>query len=357
MQIAWLTDIYRHGGYRYDFLSYCLYVTFFPYVVSGPIAYHKEVIPQMQSEETNRFNIANICRGLFIFSIGLFKKTAIADTLAIVVNGGYDVATTLTFTEAWLTTLSFTMQIYFDFSGYTDMAIGAALIFNIRLPVNFNSPYKALNIVDFWQRWHLTLSRFLRDYLYIPLGGSKKGESRTNVNIMLTFLICGFWHGASWLFLFWGFLHGAVTIFYRYWRRTGIRLHKALAWFLFFTFFNISAIFFRANTWGDAIKVLKGLLGMNGILVSPKLADNPFWQKMSAIGIRFGEWRENLPQMDSYIYFFCVVLILFVVLTKNSNELLGNFSPSRKTVLAVSLMMITGLLLLNQANIFLYFNF
>ena len=146
MQIAWLTDIYRHGGYRYDFLSYCLYVTFFPYVISGPIAYHKEVIPQMQSEETNRFNIANICRGLFIFSIGLFKKTAIADTLAIVVNGGYDVATALTFTEAWLTSFPYTMQIYFDFSGYTDMAIGAALIFNIRLPVNFNSPYKALNI-------------------------------------------------------------------------------------------------------------------------------------------------------------------------------------------------------------------
>ena len=357
MQIAWLMDIYRHGGYRYDFLSYCLYVTFFPYVVSGPIAYHKEVIPQIQSEAAGYFNIANVSRGLFIFSIGLFKKAAIADALAIVTNGGFDVATTLTFTEAWITALSFTMQIYFDFSGYTDMAIGAALIFNVKLPINFNSPYKALNIVDFWHRWHITLSRFLRDYLYIPLGGSKKGEARTNFNIMFTFLICGFWHGASWLYMFWGFTHGAVSIFYRYWRKLGIRMPKFLAWFLFFNFFNVSAIFFRATTWKDAFKVLKGMMGLNGILISSKLADSPFWQSFTTLGIKFGAWRENLPEMDAYNYFLCVALIFFVVLAKNSNELLRNFSPGWKSALAVSLMMVAGLLLLNQSNTFLYFNF
>ncbi|HDQ03833.1 MAG TPA: MBOAT family protein [Deltaproteobacteria bacterium] len=357
MQIAWLTDIYRHGGYRYDFFHYCLYVTFFPYVVSGPIPYHTEIIPQIQSEQAGRFNLANLCRGMFIFSIGLFKKTVIADTLAIIANGGYDTAATLTFIEAWLTSLSFSMQIYFDFSGYTDMAIGVALIFNIHLPINFNSPFKALNIVDFWRRWHLTLTRFLRDYLYIPLGGSRKGGIRTNLNIMVTFLVVGFWHGASWLFLFWGFIHGAVSIFYRYWRLLGIRMHKALAWFLFFNFFNTSAIFFRANTWHDAMKVLKGMFGLNGILISEKLADSPFWQKMTSFGIQFGGWRENLPQVDLHNYFLCIALIFVVLFTKNSNELLRDFSPNRKNALAVGVMMVLGLLLLNQASTFLYFNF
>ncbi|HDQ04105.1 MAG TPA: MBOAT family protein [Deltaproteobacteria bacterium] len=357
MQIAWLTDIYRHGGYRYDFISYCLYVTFFPYVISGPIAYHKEIIPQFAQEKTGRFNADNVCRGIFIFAIGLFKKTVIADTLAIVANSGYDVASTLTFMEAWLTSLSFTMQIYFDFSGYTDMAIGAALIFNIVLPINFNSPYKALNIADFWKRWHLTLTRFLRDYLYIPLGGNRKGELRTGINIMLTFLIVGLWHGAAWSFVFWGFLNGALSIIYRYWRRLGITMNKALAWFLFFNWFNVSAVFFRAHNWEDAFKVLKGMVGLNGIYISPSLADSAFWQKLTVIGIQFGSWRENLLPTDNIVYFLCVLLIPFVLFTKNSNELLDKYSPGWKNALAVALMMAIGLLLLNRSGVFLYFNF
>lgn len=357
MQIAWLTDIYRHGGYRYDFLSYCLYVTFFPYVVSGPIAYHREIIPQMQSEETGHFNLANLCRGLFIFSIGLFKKTAIADTLALVADGGFSASAALTFTEAWLTSLSYTMQLYFDFSGYTDMAIGTALIFNMDIPANFNSPYRSLDIREFWRRWHITLSRFLRDYIYIPLGGNRRGESRTVINLLLTFLIGGLWHGAAWTFVFWGFLHGSASGIHRLWMKTGMRMHKIIAWLLTFNFLNIAWVFFRAKDWDNAMNVLKGMAGINGILVSPKLAGNPFWQQMTLFGIQFGEWRANLPEMDSYIYFFCLLLIPFVLLARNSGERLRDYSPGWKTDLAVSLMMITGLLMLNQAKTFLYFNF
>ena len=357
MQIAWLMDIYRQGGYRYDFLSYCLYVTFFPYVISGPIAYHREIIPQFKTPANWTFNTSNLCRGLFIFSIGLFKKMAIADTLAIIVNGGFDAARVLTFTEAWITSLSFTMQIYFDFSGYTDMAIGAALVFNIRLPINFNSPYKATNIKEFWQRWHITLSRFLLNYVYIPLGGNRKGEARTLANILLLFIVCGLWHGAAWSFVLWGGLTGLASIVYRLWTKTGLKLPKAIAWIVYFGFFNISAVFFRAQTWPDTVKVLKGMLGLSGIYVSPNLADNPFWQKLTVIGIRFGEWRENLPDTDTYLYFLCFLLIPFVLLTKNSNELLEKFSPNWKNALAVSLMMIAGLLLLNKTSSFLYFNF
>jgi len=357
MQIAWLTDIYRQGGYRYDFLSYCLYVTFFPYVMSGPIAYHREIIPQFKTAANWKFSPSNLCQGLFIFSMGLFKKTAIADTLAIIVNGGYDASSVLTFTEAWLTSLSYTMQLYFDFSGYTDMAIGAALVFNIRLPINFNSPYKALNIKEFWQHWHMTLSRFLLNYVYVPLGGNRKGEVRTLINILLLFLICGLWHGAAWSFVFWGLLTGLASVIYRLWTKTGLRLPKAIAWFLMFNFFNISLISFRAHTWHDALKVLKGMVGLSGIYVSPNLSDHPFWQKLTVIGIRFGEWRENLPDTDVYVYFLCLLLIPFVLFTKNSNELLEKFSPNWKNALAVSLMMIVGLLLLNKTSSFLYFNF
>ncbi len=357
MQIAWITDIYRHGGFRYDFVSYCLYVTFFPYVISGPIVYHKEIIPQLESKEAQKFNIDNLCRGVFIFSIGLFKKTAIADTLAIIANGGFNASSALGFTEAWLTSLSFTMQLYFDFSGYTDMAIGAALIFNIDIPANFNSPYKSLDIREFWHRWHITLSRFLRDYIYIPLGGNRSGELRTLTNLMLTFLIGGLWHGAAWTFVFWGFLHGLGLVVHRLWIKTGFHLNKVFAWILTFNFVNIAWIFFRAKSWNDALKVLKGMAGINGIFISPNLADNPFWQKLTVIGIRFGEWRENLPNTETIIYFLCVLLIPFILLTKNSNQLLETFSPNWENALITALIMACGLLLLNQATVFLYFKF
>ncbi|MHB8138256.1 MAG: MBOAT family O-acyltransferase [Smithellaceae bacterium] len=357
MQIAWLTDIYRHGGFRYNFISYCLYVTFFPYVISGPIAYHREVIPQLESETTRRFSTMNLCRGLFIFSIGLFKKCAIADTLALIADGGFAASGALTFTEAWLTSLSYTMQLYFDFSGYTDMAIGAALIFNIDIPANFNSPYKSLNIQEFWRRWHITLSRFLRDYIYIPLGGNRSGEFRILFNLMLTFLIGGLWHGAAWTFVFWGVLHGTALCAHRLWKKTGIRMNNILAWLVTFNFINVAWVFFRATTFNDAVKILKGMAGLNGILVSPNLAENVFWQNLAVIGVRFGGWRENLPPAETPVYFLCILLIPFVLMTKNSRELLEKFSPNWKNALAVSLMMIAGLLLLNETSSFLYFNF
>lgn len=340
-----------------DFISYCCYVTFFPYVISGPIAYHHEVIPQLQSDKVLRLNPDNLCRGLFIFSIGLIKKTMIADTLAIIANGGFEASASLTFIEAWLTSLSYTMQLYFDFSGYTDMAIGMALFFNIDIPANFNSPYKSLDIREFWRRWHITLSRFLRDYIYIPLGGNRHGEFRTLTNLMLTFLIGGLWHGAAWTFVFWGFLHGSALVVHRLWMKTGFHLNKVVAWFITFNFLNIAWVFFRAESWEKAWKILKGMAGINGILVSPTLSSHPFWQKLTAVGVSFGSWRANLPDVDTDIYFLCIILIPFVLMAKNSNDLLAGFKPGWVNVIAVSLMMIIGLLLLNDTSSFVYFKF
>lgn len=357
MQIAWLSDIYRHGGFRYPFLRYCLYVTFFPYVISGPIVYHKEIIPQLASEESTRFNIENLCRGLFIFSIGLFKKTAIADTLAVIADGGFAAAGALSFAEAWLTSLSFTLQLYFDFSGYTDMAIGIALMFNITLPANFNSPYQALDIREFWHRWHITLSRFMRDYIYIPLGGNRSGESRMLINLLLTFLIGGLWHGAAWTFIFWGFLHGCALVVHRLWMKTGFHLHKWLAWFLTFNFVNAAWVFFRADHFTDALNVLKGMAGLNGIVLPSRFADHSLVREFPFADVTFGETLSRLPAAAADLYYLPALLVLFVLLTKNSNRLLQRFQPNRKNALAVSLLMIAGLLLLNQTRSFVYFNF
>jgi D-alanyl-lipoteichoic acid acyltransferase DltB (MBOAT superfamily) len=197
----------------------------------------------------------------------------------------------------------------------------------------------------------------LRDYIYIPLGGNRKGEYRTLTNLMLTFLIGGLWHGAAWTFVFWGFLHGAALVIHRLWLKTGFHLNKILAWIITFNFLNIAWVFFRAGSFEDAVKVLKGMAGVNGVLISPRLASNPFWQKLTAIGIHFGSWRANLPDAETYVYFFCILLIPFVLIAKNSNELLQRFQPNWKNMLAVSLMMIIGLLLLNETSSFVYFKF
>ena len=209
-QIAYLVDSYRGETLEYDFLNYAVFVTFFPQLIAGPIVHHAQMMPQFAKAKNKVKNYRNIALGLFIFSMGLFKKVAIADSFAVWATQGFDVAQKLNMIEAWATSLSYTFQLYFDFSGYTDMAIGIALLFNISIPINFNSPYKATSIQDFWRRWHITLSSFLREYLYIPLGGNRKGEVRTYLNLFATFFLAGIWHGAGWLFLFWGTLHGTA---------------------------------------------------------------------------------------------------------------------------------------------------
>ena len=249
------------------------------------------------------------------------------------------------------------MQLYFDFSGYTDMAIGVALIFNIELPANFNSPYKSLDIREFWRRWHITLSRFLRDYIYIPLGGNRAGEMRLYVNLLLTFLIGGLWHGAAWTFVFWGFLHGAALCLHRLWMKTGLSLPKIPAWLITFNFLNAAWVFFRASSIGDAFRILKGMAGLNGVLVSPNLAGSAFWQKMTTLGVQFGHWRAHLPRAETMEYFLCILLIPVVLLLKNSNHYLNQFTPTWKNAMWAALMLTWGLLLLNRTSSFLYFNF
>jgi D-alanyl-lipoteichoic acid acyltransferase DltB (MBOAT superfamily) len=351
-QIAFLVDMYKGNAKEYDFLRYSLFVTFFPHLLAGPIIHHKEMMPQFGAMRNRALNYRNLSPGLYLFIIGLFKKVVFADELAPLANHGFDSMQTLTLIEAWITSLSYTLQLYFDFSAYTDMALGASLMFNIRLPFNFNSPYKATNIVDFWRRWHMTLSRFLRDYVYIPLGGNRVGDLATYRNLMATFVIGGIWHGAGWTFVFWGFLHGAATVIHRIWSGLNIKMHRFLAWFLTFNFVNIAWIFFRAKTWEDAIKVLAGMFGMNGIKLSRSAAKVEFFKEH---GVQFGDlFVKSINRQWSHVL---VSSLLVVLLVRNSDEMMRTFKPNRKTAAFAIVAAVYAVMSMNKVSEFLYFNF
>ena len=353
-QIAYLVDSYRQETKEYDFLNYALFVTFFPQLIAGPIVHHSEMMPQFANKWNAVKKYKNIALGLFIFSIGLFKKVVIADTFAVWASAGFDTATTLNLFEAWATSLSYTFQLYFDFSGYTDMAIGIALLFNIKLPINFNSPYKARNIQDFWRRWHITLSRFLRDYVYIPLGGNKISSFRTYSNLLATFVIGGLWHGAGWTFVFWGFLHGLALVIHRVWTNLGFKMNTILAWFITFNFVNIAWIFFRAKEWDDAIKVLSSMFSLDNVVIHPMFQSKLGF--LSQYGITFGGMFENIQASREIIVwlFFAFILVLFF---KNSMEKWKDFELNYKTLFLAFFCFCMGILSLNKVSEFLYFNF
>ena len=353
-QIAYLVDCYRNETKEYNFLNYAVFISFFPQLIAGPIVHHNEMMPQFNDNKNKFINVKNISSGLYLLSIGLFKKIIIADTFAKWAIEGFDYASTLNFFESWITSLSYTFQLYFDFSGYTDMAIGIALFFNIKLPINFNSPYKAKNIQDFWRRWHITLSRFLRDYLYIPLGGNKLGEFRTLGNLMSTFIIGGIWHGAGWTFILWGFLHGLGLVFFKLWNKLGIKFSDWISWLFTFNFLNITWVFFRANTLDDAIRVIKGMTGISGISL-PIFFQSKFIF-LSNYGIKFESWLSNIGG-DYLTIFWLLFGFIFVLFFKNSIEKTNKFKPTLINSIFVILMLSSSFLSLGKFSEFLYFNF
>jgi D-alanyl-lipoteichoic acid acyltransferase DltB (MBOAT superfamily) len=264
-QIAWLVDSWQGKVRDRSVLDFTLFVTFFPHLIAGPILHHREMMSQFASRWTRALRTRNVLRGLFLFSIGLFKKVVLADTFALWANAGFDAGAPLDFVGAWACCLSYALQLYLDFSGYCDMAMGAALLFNIVLPINFDSPYKSLDVQEFWRRWHITLSRYLRDYVYIPLGGGRARSLRVSLNLIATFLLGGLWHGASWMFVAWGALHGAALVLHRRWKDGGRSLPRPLAWLLTFAFVNVAWVFFRAHAWPDAVRVLRGMVDVGSI--------------------------------------------------------------------------------------------
>ena len=261
-QIAFLVDAYRGKVARYRLPDYVLFVTYFPHLIAGPILHHKDMIPQFERAAAKRPDAHMILCGLIIFAIGLFKKTCLADGIQPLVTLAFG-PNAPSFDQAWIGALAYTFQLYFDFSGYSDMAIGISLMFGIFLPLNFNSPYKAMSIIDFWRRWHMTLSQFLRDYLYIPLGGNRRGRILRYANLMITMVLGGLWHGAAWTFVAWGALHGAYLCINHAWNNYGpavaprfARLANIAAFIVTFLSVVVAWVFFRADSMSSAIYVL-----------------------------------------------------------------------------------------------------
>ena len=339
-QIAFLADTYYGKAREYNFVHYSLFVTYFPHLIAGPVLHHAEMMPQFGLPATYRFSFENTAVGITIFVIGLFKKVMIADEVGAYARPVFDAAaagTELTLLEAWCGALAYTFQLYFDFSGYSDMAIGLSRLFGVVLPLNFHSPYKAVNIIDFWRRWHMTLSRFLRDYLYIPLGGNRKGPARRYVNLLLTMALGGLWHGAGWTFVAWGTLHGGYLVINHGWHALRARLGhdprrstgwgRACAGLLTFVAVVIGWVIFRAADFTAAVAMLKAMAGMNGLVLPdfwlPKWGAAGQW--LTARGVIFGDTRDLVGGgVVNWIW----ILLAVVWFAPNTQQLLAAYRPA-----------------------------
>ena len=338
-QIAFLIDAYEGLVEERKLLNYSLFVTFFPHLLAGPILHHKEMMPQFDRPRSKVLDWRNMALGLFLFFIGLFKKVVIADPFSVVVKAGFDVAPSLNFVEAWVTSLAYTMQLYFDFSGYSDMAIGAGLMFNIRLPVNFHSPYKATGVIDFWKCWHITLTAFITTYVYTPIlrAFGRVTFARSLLAVFLAMFVSGIWHGAGWTFIIWGSMHGAALVVNHVWRKRKQKIPAFLGWALTFTFVNVSFVFFRAGSCADALKVLKGMVGLGG----------------------YGVGRQALAALHGggEILVMVALALALALVGRNSMQLVENFRPDWKHCVFAAAVASYALFNMSKVSEFLYFQF
>lgn len=340
-QIAYLIDAFKGVTKEFKFTHYALFVTFFPQLIAGPIVHHKEMLPQFMMLSNMKPRLENVIRGLNIFTLGLFKKVVLADGVAQYSTSVFDTALTgeaLSFFVAWGGALAYTFQLYFDFSGYSDMAIGIAMMFGIKLPLNFASPYKSLNIIEFWRKWHMTLSRFLRDYVYISLGGNRKGTLWRYANLLTTMLIGGLWHGAGWTFVFWGGLHGLYLIINHVWlyikNKTKLTfLDQQLFWRVFcwlLTFISVinAWVFFRATSFDSALVILKGMYGFNGVALP------------NAILTRLGGLENLLTELGVtsylgggttfiYTYLWVFISLTIILIMPNTQQIMKLYSKDK----------------------------
>lgn len=342
-QISYLADARLGIAKEYNFLHYCLFVTFFPQLIAGPIVHHGEMLPQFEKKSVYRFKPENLSVGMTIFILGLFKKVVLADGVAVYstpVFAAAEAGTPLTFVQAWGGIIAYTLQIYFDFSGYSDMAIGLARMFGILLPLNFNSPYKAASIIDFWRRWHITLSRFLRDYVYIPLGGNRRGRYRRYANLMAVMVVGGLWHGAGWTFVIWGALHGSYLVINHFWvkmRRSLFddRITRSLAWTVAARAVTLLAVmvawaFFRAESVAGAVNILNGMAGRNGISMPERYLESlnklgGLGDQLAQMGVHFGD-TPYFVGLRVGLYMFLLLAVCWFL--PNTQQIMMNYRPA-----------------------------
>lgn len=355
-QVSYLVDSYRKETREYTFDEYALFVSFFPQLIAGPIVLHNEVIPKFKDIANRHIIPQNFAKGMYIFAIGLFKKIIIADTFGKAVTFGFGTIETLSSMEAIIVSLSYTFQLYFDFSGYCDMAIGIGYMFNIELPQNFNSPYKSKSITEFWERWHLSLTRFLRTYIYIPLGGNRKGKVRTYLNIMIVYLISGIWHGANWTFVLWGILHGFLSCLNRFFKTTWMKLGEITQWTITFMLINVLWILFRADNVSSAILFIKNMYCLSNFSIR-----NELYECFNLIELNFLEERIPLLNYLSlhitglHLWTFVSGAFLVVLNLRNSKEI--EFKPTIARCFITITFMIWSVLSFAGISTFLYFDF
>lgn len=353
-QISFIVDAYRGEIPGYSFVHYACFVTYFPQLIAGPIVTHDELVPQFLDKSKKKIDFDNMAKGIYIFTLGLSKKVLVADMFGKLVSYGYEVADTLTTLPAIIVILSYTIQIYFDFSGYCDMAIGLGKMMNIDLPQNFNSPYKALTITEFWERWHMTLTRFFTKYVYIPLGGSRKGTLRTYVNVFLVFLISGFWHGASWTFVVWGVMHGIFNILTRIFKKFIDKIPRVINWIVTFVFVNVAWVFFRAETFTKALTILK-----KAVAFDFSGFDTAFITYMESVEIAelldILSLKNIFPPIALVGYF--AVAFLLIIFSKNAYEKMQNFKPTFIKFGTTLFLLLWSVFSLAGISTFLYFNF
>lgn len=364
-QIAFLVDAYRGQNDKVSFLEYALYVAYFPHVASGPIFMHNDIIEQFKDNSRRSLDYQNLSSGLYCFTIGLFKKVIIADTFANAVAWGFGNVDAMSSLDIFIVSLCYTFQLYFDFSGYCDMAIGTSRMFNIDLPINFDSPYQATSIVNFWGRWHLTLTQFLREYIYFPLGGSKKGKIRTYVNIMIIFLISGIWHGANWTFVVWGLLHGLFNCLNRIFKKIWEKANVVFQWVVTFTIVDLLWLLFRADSLSQAIYLLKRMICMDSLTVSQGLIDSVAMEEFIFLETKpfagvFRYFVGGIQYFYNRIYGFnlwvLLIIAFFIVLNlKNTKHISSSRTVGR--TLAISVMLVWSMVSFTGVATYIYAGF
>lgn len=356
-QLSFVIDAYKGELPNYNFVDYACFVTYFPQLVAGPIVTHDELVPQFMDASKKSFNWDNFAQGLYAFVLGMAKKVLLADVMGVAVNWGYGDIAALDSIEALIVVFAYTLQIYFDFSGYCDMAIGMAKMMNIDLPLNFNSPYKALDIREFWDRWHMTLTRFFTKYIYIPLGGSRRGEIRTYINIMVVYLVSGIWHGANWTFIFWGICHGLCSILTRLFSGFLKKIHPALRWGLTFLFVNVMWIFFRADSIADAFTILQTICSMTMDGINPALIDCFVTAEWELVFTKI--LRTDFVANCSHLIMAAYLLIPFITVLGMDNvyERMCRMKPSVLKSVTVAVLLVLCICSFAGVSTFLYFNF
>jgi len=325
-QISYLVDRSKRNAPAYPLLHYALYVTFFPQLIAGPIVRHNEIIPQFKKSPLRPDIYHHIGAGMLLFTLGLAKKTILADKLAETASPLFDLAAQgdlLSFGQSWVASAAYSLQLYFDFSGYSDMAIGLALMLGLSVPINFNAPYSATDIRDFWRRWHMTLSRFLRDYLYIPLGGSRRGTPRLVYALLVTMLLGGLWHGAGWTFVIWGLMHGLALMGHRIWRLSGKQVPLVPAWIMTALFLLFSWVMFRADGAGTAWSIWGSMLGSNGLNAGFQEDIDGIFMLFAALLAVFGPTSQDLVQKKlrpRKAYAFATAVVLFYLTLKVASD-------------------------------------